>query len=66
MVLVQKQTFGQVEKNRKPRNKPDNYGQVIFNKDGKEGKTKEAEDKMGKRVSSASGARKTGELNVNQ
>ena len=31
MVLIQKQTYGSMEHNRQPRNKPmDNYGQLVF------------------------------------
>ena len=35
VVLEQKQTYGSVEQNRDPRNKPIIYSQLIFNKGGK-------------------------------
>ena len=48
-----------MEQNReKPRNKPIHYGQVIFDKGGK--------NIQQEKVSSASGAGKGGQLNVNQ
>ena len=47
-----------MENNRESRNKPDTYGQLIFNKGGKN-------KKWGK-VSSASGTGKAGQLHANQ
>ena len=35
VVLVQKQAYGSMEQNREPRNKPHTYGQLIFDKGGK-------------------------------
>ena len=35
MILAQKQTYGLIEQNRKPRNKTDTYGKLIFNSRGK-------------------------------
>ena len=58
VVLVQKQIYRQMENNRESRNKPDTYGQLIFNKGGKN-------KKWGK-VSSASGTGKAGQLHANQ
>jgi len=40
MVLAQKQTYRSVEQDRKPRNKPTYYGQLIHDKAGKDTKEK--------------------------
>ena len=59
MLLAQKQTYGSVEQNReKPRNKLILYGQLIFDKGGR--------NIQQEKGSSASGAGKVGQLNANQ
>ena len=60
MVLAQKETYGSMEQNRQPRNKPTHlYGQLIFYKEGRNIQWR-------KKVSSASGIGKAGQPHVNQ
>ena len=54
MVLAQKQTLRSMEQNREPRNGPTDFGQLIFDKAGKNIHGIQA-------VSSANGAGKTGQ-----
>ena len=59
MVLAQKPTDKSMEQDRKPRNKPTQLCQLIYNKGGKNSQWKKK-----KTVSSISGAGKTGQLHV--
>ena len=57
MVLVQKQTYRPMEQNREPKNEPRHLQSITLLQKRQEYK---------KMVSSASGAGKTGQLNINQ
>ena len=59
MVLAQKQTYGSMEQNREPRNKPTHLWSINLQQ-------RRQEYTMEKRVSSASGVGKAGQLHVNQ
>ena len=59
MVLAHKQKYKPMEQDRKPRNKPMQYGYLIFDRRGKN-------IQWGKDTSSVSGARKTGQLHVKE
>ena len=56
---MQNQTNGSMEQHREPRNKPTRLLSINLQQ-------RRQEHKMGKRDSSASGARKIGQLHVNQ
>ena len=58
MVLTQKQTHRSMEQDRSPEINPCSYGQLIYEKGGK--------NKQWKKVSWISGARKTGKLDVKE
>ena len=57
MVLAQKQTYGLMEQNKEPRNKPTHLQSLIFDKRGKN-------IQWEKTVSSASGVGKAGQLHA--
>ena len=59
MVLPQKQTYGSMEPNREPRNKPTHLEPINLQQ-------RRQEYTMGKTVSSASGVGKVGQPHVNQ
>ena len=59
VVVVQKKTYGQIERNREPRDKHRHIWSINFQQSRQE-------YKMGKRVSSPSCADKTGQLHINQ
>ena len=58
MVLAQKQKYRSMEQDRKPRDKPTHLCQLIYDKGGK--------DIQWRKVSSVSGAGKTGQLHVKE
>ena len=58
MEVAQKQTYGSMEQNREPRNKPIHLQSISLRQGGK--------NIQWKRVSSASGVEKVGQLHLNQ
>ena len=58
MVLIKNQAYGSMEQDREPEINPHTYGQLIFDKGGKNIKWE--------KVSSTNGAGKVGQLHANQ